>query len=97
LDRVGLSGRLDHLPTELSGGEQQRVAIARAIINDPAIIFADEPTGNLDATTGAGVMDMLMSVVSEDQKTLIVVTHDQSLSQKGDRKLLIKEGALVES
>ena len=97
LDRVGLSGRLDHLPTELSGGEQQRVAIARAIINDPAIIFADEPTGNLDATTGAGVMDMLMSVVSEDKKTLIVVTHDQSLSQKGDRKLLIKEGALIES
>ena len=96
LDRVGLSGRLDHLPTELSGGEQQRVAIARAIINDPAIIFADEPTGNLDAATGTGVIDMLMSVVSEDKKTLIVVTHDQTLAQRGDRKLVIRDGALVE-
>ena len=96
LDRVGLSGRLDHLPTELSGGEQQRVAIARAIINDPAIIFADEPTGNLDATTGAGVIDMLMTVVTEAKKTLIVVTHDQGLAQKGDRKLIIQDGGLVE-
>ena len=96
LDRVGLSGRLDHLPTELSGGEQQRVAIARAIINDPAIIFADEPTGNLDAATGTGVMEMLMTVVSEAKKTLIVVTHDQNLAQKGDRKLIIRDGGLVE-
>ncbi|MBX7211024.1 MAG: ABC transporter ATP-binding protein [Verrucomicrobiaceae bacterium] len=96
LERVGLGGRLDHLPTELSGGEQQRVAIARAIINDPAIIFADEPTGNLDAATGTGVIDMLMSVVSEDRKTLIVVTHDQELARRGDRKLVIQDGALVE-
>jgi predicted ABC-type transport system involved in lysophospholipase L1 biosynthesis ATPase subunit len=96
LDRVGLSGRLDHLPTELSGGEQQRVAIARAIINDPAIIFADEPTGNLDAATGTGVMEMLMTVVTEAKKTLIVVTHDQNLAQKGDRKLIIRDGGLVE-
>ena len=96
LDRVGLSGRLDHLPTELSGGEQQRVAIVRAIINDPAIIFADEPTGNLDAATGTGVMDMLMTVVSEAKKTLIVVTHDQNIAQKGDRRLIIRDGALVE-
>ncbi len=96
LDRVGLSDRLDHLPTELSGGEQQRVAIARALINDPAIIFADEPTGNLDAKTGAGVIEMLMGVVSEARKTLIVVTHDQTLAATGDRKLVIKDGALVE-
>ena len=96
LDRVGLGGRLDHLPTELSGGEQQRVAIARAIINDPAIIFADEPTGNLDAKTGAGVIEMLMSIVTESKKTLIVVTHDQSLAAQGDRKLIIREGKLEE-
>lgn len=96
LDRVGLSERLDHLPTELSGGEQQRVAIARALVNDPSIIFADEPTGNLDAATGGGVMDMLLSVVSESKKTLIVVTHDQALAARGDRKLVIRDGVLVE-
>ena len=95
LDRVGLSKRLDHLPTELSGGEQQRVAIARALINDPGILYADEPTGNLDATTGTGVMDMLMAVVDESRKTLVVVTHDQGLAQRGDRKLVLKEGLLV--
>ncbi|MFZ4593708.1 MAG: ABC transporter ATP-binding protein [Verrucomicrobiaceae bacterium] len=97
LDRVGLSQRLDHLPTELSGGEQQRVAIARALINDPHILFADEPTGNLDAGTGGGVMDMLLSVVAETQKTLIVVTHDTKLAERGDRKLVLQEGLLVES
>ena len=95
LDRVGLSQRLDHLPTELSGGEQQRVAIARALINDPAILFADEPTGNLDAATGTGVMEMLLSVVEESRKTLIVVTHDTRLAERGDRKLLLKDGRLV--
>jgi putative ABC transport system ATP-binding protein/lipoprotein-releasing system ATP-binding protein len=94
---VGLSQRLDHLPTELSGGEQQRVAIARALINDPHILFADEPTGNLDAGTGGGVMDMLLSVVAETQKTLIVVTHDTKLAERGDRKLVLQEGLLVES
>lgn len=96
LDRVGLSPRLNHLPTELSGGEQQRVAIARALINDPGILYADEPTGNLDASTGTGVMDMLMGVVEESRKTLVVVTHDQQLAKRGDRRLLLKEGALVE-
>lgn len=96
LDRVGLTARLDHLPTELSGGEQQRVAIARALINDPGILYADEPTGNLDATTGSGVMDMLMSVVAESKKTLVVVTHDQSLAKLGDRRLILKEGKLEE-
>jgi putative ABC transport system ATP-binding protein/lipoprotein-releasing system ATP-binding protein len=96
LDRVGLTPRLHHLPTELSGGEQQRVAIARALINDPGILYADEPTGNLDAATGSGVMDMLMSVVAESQKTLVVVTHDQSLAKLGDRRLILKEGKLEE-
>jgi putative ABC transport system ATP-binding protein/lipoprotein-releasing system ATP-binding protein len=84
------------LPTELSGGEQQRVAIARALINDPGILYADEPTGNLDATTGSGVMDMLMSVVAESKKTLVVVTHDQTLAKLGDRRLILKEGKLEE-
>jgi putative ABC transport system ATP-binding protein/lipoprotein-releasing system ATP-binding protein len=96
LDKVGLTPRVDHLPTELSGGEQQRVAIARALINDPGILYADEPTGNLDATTGTGVMDMLMSVVDESKKTLVVVTHDQGMARRGDRRLLIKDGILVE-
>jgi putative ABC transport system ATP-binding protein/lipoprotein-releasing system ATP-binding protein len=96
LDRVGLTPRLAHLPTELSGGEQQRVAIARALINDPGILYADEPTGNLDATTGSGVMDMLMSVVAESKKTLVVVTHDQTLAKLGDRRLILKEGKLEE-
>ncbi|HCN75845.1 MAG TPA: ABC transporter [Verrucomicrobiales bacterium] len=95
LDRVGLAGRMDHLPTELSGGEQQRVAIARALINDPGILYADEPTGNLDAGTGAGVMDMLMGVVGEAGKTLVVVTHDLALAKRGDRLLRLKDGGLV--
>ena len=96
LSRVGLAERLDHLPTELSGGEQQRVAIARALINDPGIIYADEPTGNLDASTGTGVIDMLMQVVDEAKKTLIVVTHDRQLATRGDRRLLLKDGKLEE-
>ena len=96
LDKVGLSARLQHLPTELSGGEQQRVAIARALINNPGIIYADEPTGNLDASTGSGVIDMLMRIVDEAQKTLSVVTHDQTLAKRGDRRLLLKEGRLEE-
>ena len=96
LDRVGLSGRLDHLPTELSGGEQQRVAIARALINDPGILYADEPTGNLDATTGSAVMDMLLTIVDEARKTLIVVTHDTRMAERGDRRLILREGRLSE-
>lgn len=96
LDRVGLTARIDHLPTELSGGEQQRVAIARALINDPGILYADEPTGNLDASTGSGVMDMLISVVDESRKTLVVVTHDQQMAKRGDRRWLLKQGKLEE-
>jgi putative ABC transport system ATP-binding protein/lipoprotein-releasing system ATP-binding protein len=96
LSRVGLAERMDHLPTELSGGEQQRVAIARALMNDPRILFADEPTGNLDAGTGGGVMDMLMDMVKEQGKTLVVVTHDSQLALRGDRRLMLKDGILVE-
>ncbi len=94
LGRVGLGERLHHLPTELSGGEQQRVALARALINDPAIILADEPTGNLDAATGSQIMDLLFAVVAESQKTLLVVTHDAKLAERGDRKLVIQQGLL---
>jgi putative ABC transport system ATP-binding protein/lipoprotein-releasing system ATP-binding protein len=94
LQRVGLSERMQHLPAELSGGEQQRVAIARALINDPSIILADEPTGNLDAGTGSGVIDMLLQLVQETKKTLIVVTHDQKLAQRGDRQLTLHGGKL---
>jgi len=94
LTRVGLAERTDHLPAELSGGEQQRVAIARALVNSPQIIFADEPTGNLDSRNGSQVMDMLLSLANEDGATLVVVTHDESLAAKGDRKLVIKDGMI---
>lgn len=95
LEKVGLSHRLHHLPTELSGGEQQRVAIARALANDPDIIFADEPTGNLDSDNGQLIMELLLSVVADSSKTLIVVTHDSSLAELGDRTLTITDGCLA--
>jgi predicted ABC-type transport system involved in lysophospholipase L1 biosynthesis ATPase subunit len=96
LERVGLGERLQHLPAELSGGEQQRVAIARALINDPVLIFADEPTGNLDATTGSNIVDLLLDLVRESGKTLVVVTHDPALAARGNRQLVIKDGMLTE-
>jgi ABC-type lipoprotein export system ATPase subunit len=94
LERVGLAKRIDHLPAELSGGEQQRVAIARALVNSPQIIFADEPTGNLDSRNGEQVMKMLLSLSAEDGATLVVVTHDEALAVNGDRKLVIKDGLI---
>ncbi len=94
LDQVGLGARLQHLPSELSGGEQQRVAIARALVNDPQILFADEPTGNLDSKTGGEIMNLLLSVVAETGKTLMVVTHDTRLAGQGDRKLVLRDGML---
>lgn len=94
LDRVGLSGRLDHLPSQLSGGEQQRVAIARSLINDPGILFADEPTGNLDATTGAGIIDLLLGLARQDGRTFVAVTHDPALAALGDRELFLAQGHL---
>ena len=94
LDRVGLKDRLDHLPAELSGGEQQRVAIARAIVNSPEIIFADEPTGNLDSHNGDQVMQMLIKLVEEDNATLVVVTHDPSLARLGTRTLTVVDGKI---
>jgi predicted ABC-type transport system involved in lysophospholipase L1 biosynthesis ATPase subunit len=96
LEKVGLSPRLHHLPAQLSGGEQQRVAIARSLINDPSIVFADEPTGNLDSKTGTDVMNLLLSVVADEGKTLMVVTHDTRLAGQGDRMLVLRDGMLVD-
>src|SRR5712692_10377298 len=95
LAAVGLVDRMQHLPAELSGGEQQRVAIARALTNDPDIIFADEPTGNLDSKTGDAIVDLLMNLARERNKTLLVVTHDSRLAERGDRKMHIADGVLV--
>ena len=94
LERVGLEERMHHLPSQLSGGEQQRVAIARALINDPTILFADEPTGNLDATTGASIIDLLLELTAQDRRTLVAVTHDPELSARGDRELFVREGLI---
>jgi len=97
LGKVGLGHRLHHLPAELSGGEQQRVAIARALVNNPAYLFADEPTGNLDSRTGAEVMNLLLSLVADSGKTLMVVTHDTRLASHGDRTLVLRDGLLESS
>jgi putative ABC transport system ATP-binding protein/lipoprotein-releasing system ATP-binding protein len=91
---VGLADRMHHLPAELSGGEQQRVAIARALTNNPDIIFADEPTGNLDSKTGDVIMDLLLNLARDRNKTLLVVTHDLGLATRGDRQLRIIDGIL---
>src|SRR5881398_3314178 len=94
LAAVGLVDRMQHLPAELSGGEQQRVAIARALTNDPDIIFADEPTGNLDSETGGAIVDLLLNLARERKKSLLIVTHDTGLATRGDRELHIKDGRL---
>lgn len=95
LERVGLGNRLHHLPNELSGGEQQRVAIARALAHNPAIIFADEPTGNLDSRNGGQILDLLFSLAEEGGKTLVTVTHDASIAARGDRTLIIRDGVVA--
>ncbi len=96
LERVGLADRLHHLPNELSGGEQQRVAIARALAHEPSLIFADEPTGNLDSRNGGQILDLLFSLAEERGATLVIVTHDRSIAERGDRTLIIRDG-VVES
>ena len=96
LERVGLGDRTEHLPAELSGGEQQRVAIARAIVNEPKVLFADEPTGNLDSNNSAEIMAILLDLATEHGVTLVVVTHDQHLAKVGDRTLVIKDGSITE-
>ncbi len=96
LARVGLADRLDHRPSELSGGEQQRVAIARALSNRPRILLADEPTGNLDSTRAHEILSLLREMVSRDQLTVIMVTHDQELARSfADRILFMKDGRVV--
>ena len=94
LERVGLRDRMHHLPAELSGGEQQRVAIARSLINDPSILFADEPTGNLDSKNGEVIMALLLDLARDGGRTLVVVTHDEHLAQRGDRTVRIVDGRL---
>jgi putative ABC transport system ATP-binding protein len=95
LTRVGLSDRLHHYPAQLSGGEQQRVGVARAFANHPAILFADEPTGSLDAETGRGVIDLLVELNREAQTTLVLVTHDPALAARAGRIVRLAAGAIV--
>ncbi|MDA3926363.1 MAG: ABC transporter ATP-binding protein [Kiritimatiellae bacterium] len=97
LERVGLSDRASHMPMELSGGEQQRVALARALMNTPALILADEPTGNLDSKTGSAVMKQLFELASLNKAALVMVTHSMQSAALCDRVLEIKEGLLVEA
>ena len=96
LERVGLAGRLDHFPAQLSGGEQQRVALARAFANRPRILFADEPTGNLDHDTGAFIVEMLEELNRASKTTLVLVTHDLALAERADRVLTLGGGRVAE-
>lgn len=95
LERVGLGDRLDHYPSQLSGGEQQRVAVARAFANEPEVLFADEPTGNLDAETGRGVVDLLLELNRESGTTVVLVTHDLGVAAQGDRVVRMVGGRVV--
>lgn len=95
LDQVGLGARTDHYPVQLSGGEQQRVALARAFVTRPPIVLADEPTGNLDSSNGALVLDMLLSLNREAGTTLVMVTHDDQIASKADRRISLMDGQIV--
>jgi putative ABC transport system ATP-binding protein len=95
LEKVGLGARVSHRPTELSGGEQQRVAVARALMNDPFMLLADEPTGNLDSKSGQELINILEGLNSEQGLTLVVVTHDPNISSRARRVIRLRDGALV--
>jgi putative ABC transport system ATP-binding protein len=96
LEQVGLAGRAGHLPSQLSGGEQQRVAIARALANAPRVLLADEPTGNLDTTTGATILDLLSSLWREHGQTIVLVTHDARVTERASRLMTMLDGRLTE-
>ncbi len=95
LGSLGMSGRIDHKPSELSGGEQQRVAVARALINDPSIIFADEPSGNLDSKNAAELHKLFFQLRDEFHKTFVIVTHNHELAEMSDRKVEIADGIIL--
>jgi len=96
LEAVGLGDRLDHRPTELSGGQQQRVAIARALVNDPSIVMADEPTGNLDSKVGQEIMDLLLNLNKERGTTLVIITHDPKIAAQTERIIRLHDGRVLD-
>lgn len=96
LTMVGLGHRLDHKPNQLSGGERQRVAIARALINNPEVVLADEPTGNLDSKTGENIMEIFTNLHKKENKTIVMVTHEQDIAEYAKRKVYIKDGRVIE-
>src|SRR6266513_5240385 len=97
LDEVGLTGRAHHYPSQLSGGEQQRVALARALANDPPIVLADEPTGNLDSTNGRHIMELLQNIHGTRGTTIVLVTHDAELASLADARIVLRDGRVVET